>query len=86
MHLRICTQRGTCTQRDNRADWNMARPLSSPPTGNRTLQELTSLRWKLATLPTFNSMSAEAVIGLDVPGLSETFFYSNDDMFFNARE
>ncbi|PWN53680.1 hypothetical protein IE53DRAFT_383813 [Violaceomyces palustris] len=66
-------------------DWNMARPLTPIPGMSKEETERRSLQWKLATLPTFNSMSAEAVLGLDVPGLSEFFFYSNDDMFFQRR-
>ncbi|UZJ55218.1 hypothetical protein CBS101457_004538 [Exobasidium rhododendri] len=37
--------------------------------------------WKMERLPSFNSIAAEAVLGLNVPGLAETSFLASDDMF-----
>lgn len=48
-------------------------------------EEEAILQWKLERLPTFNSMAAEASLGLGLPGLSEAFFYSNDDMFIGRK-
>lgn len=40
-----------------------------------------SIEWKLSVLPTFNSGAKEASMGLNVTGLSDAFFYSNDDYY-----
>lgn len=40
--------------------------------------------WKKNRLPTFSSIAAESVVGASVPGLSEIFFLSSDDMFFGG--
>ena len=40
--------------------------------------------WKKNRLPTFSSIAAESVVGANVPGLSEIFFLSSDDMFFGG--
>lgn len=42
-------------------------------------------RWREQRLPTFASTAAEAVAGINVPGLSEIFFLGSDDMFLTAN-
>lgn len=66
-------------------DWNIFRPLRSIDSSTQALPEVTLdeaelLAWKLAHLPTFNSMAAEAYLGIGLPGLSEIFTASSDDM------
>lgn len=41
--------------------------------------------WKNQRLPTFNSMAIEAVIGLNMPELSQIYFLASDDMFFTHK-
>lgn len=38
-------------------------------------------RWRDERLPTFNSMAVEAVLGINMTGLSQTYFLASDDMF-----
>lgn len=64
-------------------DWNIFNHnFLLPPNRDLTVEESEEiLKWKREVLPTFNSMSVEAMIG-DLPSLSETFISSNDDFFF----
>ncbi|PWN25845.1 hypothetical protein BDZ90DRAFT_228196 [Jaminaea rosea] len=71
-------------------DWQVTADLHSvdPITQSRPepLSEAETLAHKLRVLPTFNSLAAEASLGLLVPGLGENFFYSNDDHFLGNRD
>ncbi|KAN0065487.1 hypothetical protein ACQY0O_001324 [Thecaphora frezii] len=65
-------------------DWSAFRPswalTPNAARQDRRLMEL-QIDYKHRSLPTFNSMAAESMLG-EHPGLSEHFVYSNDDFFF----
>lgn len=65
------------------ADLRSAHPISQVLSNAATDDQL--LQRKLRALPTFNSLAAEASLGLNVPGLAENFFYSNDDFYLGAE-
>lgn len=69
-------------------DWSVSAHLRSVDAATQAVPEAPSeqgtLQRKLLTLPTFNSLAAESSLGINVPGLAENFFYSNDDMFLDA--
>ncbi|PWN20209.1 hypothetical protein BCV69DRAFT_283088 [Microstroma glucosiphilum] len=69
-------------------DWSVFTPIQEVEPVSQALPsppaEEDILAWKLRVLPTFNSMAAEAGLGLNVTDLSEIFFYTNDDNFMDA--
>lgn len=42
-------------------------------------------QWKMRRLPSFNSIAAEAVLGVNLPDLGENAFLSSDDMFLGQK-
>lgn len=44
-------------------------------------KDIDASQWRRQRLPTFNSMAAEAIMGINMPGLSQTYFLASDDMF-----
>ncbi|PWN47162.1 hypothetical protein IE53DRAFT_335873 [Violaceomyces palustris] len=73
------TRKATKTRIRFHHDWNVFRSnwLVRPGSSDLEVEE----EYKSHSLPTFNSMAVEAMLG-DEPGLSEHFIYSNDDFFF----
>jgi hypothetical protein len=41
--------------------------------------------WKSQRLPTFSSLAAEAMIGVSMPGLAQTYILGSDDMFLHGN-
>ncbi|PWN35754.1 uncharacterized protein FA14DRAFT_179119 [Meira miltonrushii] len=44
-------------------------------------KDIDAEQWRDQRLPTFNSMAVEAVLGINMKGLSQTYFLASDDMF-----
>lgn len=58
-------------------DWETFTPLT------KTRESLA--QWKMRRLPTFDSLAAEAVLGVSMPGLGENAFLASDDMLLGRQ-
>lgn len=61
-------------------DWETFVPLN-PSASQKGHDAFDADAWRKERLPTFSSSAAEAVVGVNMPGLSEAFFLASDDMF-----